>query len=186
MQEIKNENPIAAETSVKTADVLVAKSTTVSIVQFVVLLSVAIFAPAINIQAVTGTLVNAALFIATVLLGVPAAILIGVIPSAVSSATGALAPALSSMVPFIIFSNAVLVIVFATLGKKSYWKGAVAAGFAKFAILSGVSSFIIGYFVPAQAASKLAVMMSYPQLFTALSGAVLAYAVLGMTRKTEN
>lgn len=182
MQEIKNENQIVAEAAVAGAG---SRSLAVPIVQFIALLSVAVFAPAINIQAVTGTLVNAALFIAAALLGAPAAILIGFIPSAVSSATGALAPALSAMVPFIILSNAALVAIFSRFRKKSYWKGAVAASFAKFAILSSVSTFVIGYFVPALPASKLAVMMSYPQLYTALSGALLAYVVLGAMKRIE-
>jgi uncharacterized membrane protein len=183
MQEIKNEELSA----VQTAEVAVTdtKSIALPIIQFIALLSVAIFAPAINVQAVTGTLVNATLFIATVLLGVPAAILIGFIPSAISSATGMLAPALAAMVPFIILSNAVLVGVFSRSYKKSYWKGAITASFVKFAILSLVSTFIIGYFVSEAAASKLAVMMNYPQLYTALSGAVLAYVVLRSVKKFE-
>ncbi len=182
MQETKNENPIVAEAVIVGAD---SRNLIVYLAKFITLLSVAIFAPAIGIQAVTGTLVNAVLFIATVSLGAPAAILIGFIPSAISAATGALAPALSAMVPFIIISNALLVMVFAAFGKKSYWRGAVFASFFKFAFLSLISSSVIGYFVTPGAASKLAVMMSYPQLYTALSGAMLSYIVLGTVNRKE-
>lgn len=185
MQEIKNENLSSVEAVEATAAAANTKDIAVLLLKFLVLLSIAIFAPAFNVQAVTGTLVNAVLFIAAATLGAPAAILIGFLPSAISAATGALVPALEGMVPFIILSNALLVLSFSALGKNSYWKGAVLASFVKFAFLSIVSTFLIGYFVSEAAASKLAVMMSYPQLYTALSGALLAYAVLGMMKKIE-
>ena len=161
------------------------RNLSVSIAQFIALLSVAIFAPAINIQAVTGTLVNATLFVSASLLGIPAAILIGVIPSVVSSVTGLLPAAILPMVPFIIFSNAILILIFSALEKKSYWRGVVAASFLKFAFLSVISYFVIGYFVPERVASNIEVMMSYPQLMTALSGGVLASVVLGLMHKSE-
>ena len=185
MEEIKNKSTVSEKALEREGLLADSKSKVVSIVQFIALLSAAIFAPAINIQAVTGTLVNATLFISAVLLGVPAAILIGIIPSAVSSATGLLSAAILPMIPFIIFSNAILILIFSALRKKSYWKGIVAASFVKFAFLSIVSSFVIGYFVSEKVASKLAVMMSYPQLLTALSGGVLAYVVLGAIGKME-
>ena len=161
------------------------KSLAISVVQFIALLSVAIFAPAINIQAVTGTLVNATLFISVALLGLPGAVLIGVIPSAVSVATGALASPIAPMVTFIILSNSILALTFSRMYKKSYWKGVVAASFVKFAFLSVVSSFVIGYFVSEKVAAKIALIMTYPQLLTALSGGVLAYVVLGAMKKSE-
>ncbi|MFA7170878.1 MAG: iron hydrogenase [Candidatus Paceibacterota bacterium] len=184
MEEIKNEQ-IASEKVLDRSGTLVnSRGQVISIVQFIALLSVAIFAPALGVQIITGTLVNAALFISAALLGVPAAIMIGIIPSVVSSVTGLLPAAILPMVPFIIFSNAILVLIFAKLYKKSYWKGVVAASFVKFAFLSVVSSFVIGYFVSAKVASNISIMMSYPQLLTALSGGILAYAFLGVIKKT--
>lgn len=174
MQEIKNESAIAHTGSAY-----------VTAAQFIVLLMAAIFAPAINVQLLTGTLVNATLFLGAVLIGVPAAILIGIIPSLVSSVTGLLPAVMLPMVPFIILGNAVLIVIFAVLRKRSYFRAVILASLAKFALLSSVSSFVIGYFVPAKVASNLAVMMSYPQLLTALSGGMLAYAVLGILKKAD-
>jgi len=162
-----------------------AKSASISIAQFVVLLSVAIFAPALDIQSITGTLVNATLFVATALLGLQTAILIGIIPSVVSIVTGLLPVAILPMVPFIVFSNAVLIIIFSMFQKKSFVKGVVIASVLKFAFLSVVSSFVIHFFVSEKIASKIALMMSWPQLFTALSGGILAYFVLGAIKKIE-
>lgn len=178
---MKNEQ--VAPTKILGRDNLLADSN--SIARFIALMSVAIFAPAINIQAVTGTLVNATFFVSAALLGIPAAILIGTIPSVISSVTGLLPAAILPMVPFIIFSNAILIVAFSALQKKSYWKGIIAASFLKFAFLSVVSSLVIGHFVPEKVASNIAVMMSYPQLLTALSGGVLAYVVLGAMNKSD-
>lgn len=175
--EIISENAVAADRVIeKPADASTAART---IARFIALLSVAIFAPALNSQALTGTIVNATLFVAAVVIGVPGAILIGIIPSVVSAMTGLLAPAILPMVPFIVVSNAILIVLFAKLGTKSYWKGMVVASFVKFAFLSIVSLFVIRLFVPAKVASQLALMMTWPQLFTAISGGILAYLVLG-------
>jgi len=174
MQEIKNESAIVHTDSLY-----------VPMARFVALLSVAILAPAINVQFLTGTLVNATLFLSVVLIGVPAAVLIGIIPSLVSSVTGLLPAMMLPMVPFIILSNALLIVTFSALRKRSYFRAVALASLIKFVSLSAVSSFVIGYFVPAKAASSLAVMMSYPQLLTALSGGILAYAVLGILKKAD-
>lgn len=174
--EIVSENIAADKAMDKPADM---RALTVTMLRFVALLSVAIFAPALNSQALTGTIVNATLFIAAVIIGIPGAILIGIIPSLISALIGLLAPAILPMVPFIVASNAILIVLFATLRKKSYWKGMLAASLVKFAFLSVVSLFVIKLFVPAKAASQLALMMTWPQLFTAISGGILAYFVLG-------
>lgn len=181
-----NNNP-AASASVLTHDGAAGKTMTgsVAVLRFIALLSVALLAPALGVQALTGTLVNATLFIAAVLLGVPGAILIGIIPSAVSAMTGLLPAAILPMVPFIILSNVLLIVTFSALRRKSYWTGVALASAIKFVFLSGVSSLVIGYFVPEKIADKIALMMSYPQLFTALSGGILAYFVLGIIKKVE-
>jgi hypothetical protein len=185
MEEMKNKQMSSEKVLSKDGTLVDSRSQVVSVVQFIALLSVAIFAPAINIQAVTGTLVNSTLFISVALLGIPAAILIGIIPSVVSVATGALASPIAPMVPFIILSNSILALTFSKMRKKSYWRSVVAASFVKFAFLSVASSFVIGYFVSEKVAAKIALLMSYPQLLTALSGGVLAYVVLGAMKRSE-
>ncbi len=188
MQKFKNENLSAgAEDVVLAKDETLQKtrSRSLALAQFAVLLSVAIFAPALNIQAATGTLVNATLFISAVLLGVPAAVLIGIIPSVISSVTGLLPAAILPMVPFIIFSNVILVVVFAKARNKSFLGGVAVASILKFAFLSIISSFVIHFFVAEKVAAKIALMMSWPQLFTALSGGILAYFVLSFMNKLD-
>lgn len=156
-----------------------------AIIRFSVLLSVAIFAPTFGVQALTGTIVNATLFISASLLGAGGAILIGIIPSSVSVVTGLLPSAIVAMVPFIVFSNVILVLLFTALKKKSYWKGVAIASFAKFGFLYVVSSFVIQSFVSEKVAANIALMMSWPQLFTAVSGGILAYFVLGAVKRFE-
>jgi hypothetical protein len=158
---------------------------TATAVRFIVLLAVAIFAPALGTQLLTGTLVNATLFVATAWLGVGAALLIGILPSVVSSVTGLLPAMMVPMVPFIMLGNAVLILSFSMLRKKSYWGGAAAGSLLKFALLSVVSSYLIASFVGEKAADKVALMMSTPQLYTALSGGVLAYLFLGVLKKEK-
>jgi hypothetical protein len=181
MQEIENAN--SARAGVASAP---ARSLSVAALEFVALLSVAVCAPALNMQAATGTLVNASLFIATVLLGVPAALLIGVIPSLISAVTGLLPAALLPMVPFIILGNSLLVILFSGLRRKSYFGAVALASLGKIALLSAASTFVIASFVSEKVAGNIALMMSYPQLLTALSGGALAYGVLGVLRKSED
>lgn len=158
----------------------------ISVVQFLILLCTAIFAPAIGIQAVTGTIVNATLFLSASILGLGAAFLIAIIPSSVSVLTGLLPATVLPMVPFIVLSNMLLAYVFSRIKEKSYWKAVASASFIKFTILYLVTSFVIKFFVPAKAAAGLAVMMGSVQLFTALSGGVLAYLILKVFRKNEN
>ncbi len=154
-------------------------------VRFLALLAVASLAPALDAQALTGTLVNAALFLAVALLGVGPALLLGILPSVISSVTGLLPAALWPMVPFIILSNALLVVSFRACGRQSYWRGVLAGSVLKFILLAGTSSFVIGAFVSQPVADKLALMMSWPQLFTALTGGILAHFVLGVVRREK-
>lgn len=183
MQEIENKS----EENVLVRDDVSEKTENFSIaaIKFITLLVAAVFAPAIGIQALTGTIVNAALFVSASTLGIGAAILVGIIPSIVSFATGMLPAVLAPMVPFIIISNAILIAVFAAFKGKSFAQMVIIASVLKFAFLSAASMVVIKYLIPAKLASQVALMMSWPQLFTALSGGILAYFVLGMLRKIE-
>ena len=169
-------------------DVLVGSESaklTSTVVRFLALLGVAIFAPAFGVQLLTGTLVNATLFVATASLGVGAALLIGIIPSIVSSVTGLLPAVMAPMVPFILMGNAVLILSFSMLREKSYWGGAITGSLFKFVFLSAASTFVIDAFVGEKIAGNIAQMMSWPQLYTALTGAMLAYLVIGAQKKRE-
>jgi len=175
----KSDEMASAKTAVNKVNFLAKmQANSKTIAEFMSLLLIAVIAPIFGVQAITGTLVNATLFLATVLLGTETAVLIGIIPSIVSLATGLIALAVAPMVPFIVLSNAILVVIFSLLRKKSYWTGVAAASVLKFVFLSGVSSFIIGNFVSAAIAFKIALMASDMQLFTAVSGGILAYIIL--------
>ncbi len=157
---------------------VISKTNIVSLVQFLVLLSAAIFAPLAHSQIITGTIVNATLFIAAVTLGLEGAIMIGILPSFFALLAGTLPAALMPLIPFIILSNTLLVITFIYLKKTNYWLKAVAAVGLKFIFLSSVSFFVINLLFKGKIAVVAATMLSWPQLITALSGAALAGLVL--------
>ena len=142
--------------------------------QFIILIGIATAAPLFHSQPITGSIVNATLFIAVVLLGVKSAILIGLVPSLIALSTGLLSPVLAPMIPFIMTGNAVLILVFNYLRNKNYWLAIISASFIKFLLLFSFSREI---------SSAIAVMMSWPQLLTALSGGLIAYLFLKAVKK---
>jgi hypothetical protein len=150
------------------------------------LIGVAIAAPIlIKQQLITGTIVNAALIIGAAWLGARDGLLIGLVPSTVALATGLLSPALAPMVPFIIVGNAILVITFSFLKGVNYWVALGAGSLFKFAFLYGTSHIVIGLLVNKQVAPAVANMLSWPQLFTAAAGGILAFGILKTFRNFQ-
>lgn len=148
------------------------------------LLAVATAAPVIfKQQLITGTIVNATLIIGASLLGARDGLIIGLIPSSMALATGLLAPALAPMIPFIIVGNAILVLTFTYLNKFNFWVGVAAGSLLKFVFLSGTSSVVIGLLLNKQIAPAVAQMMSWPQLFTAVAGGIVAFGVLKLVKR---
>lgn len=143
--------------------------------QFIILIGIATAAPLFHSQPITGSIVNATLFIAVVLLGVESAILVGLIPSLIALSTGLLPIVLAPMIPFIMAGNAILILAFNYLRNKNYWLAIVSASFIKFLFLFSVSREI---------SSTIAVMMSWPQLLTALTGGLIAYLFLKSIKKS--
>lgn len=154
-----------------------------AIAQFAALLGIAVLAPLLYSQPVTGAIVNATLFVSAVLLGTQSAILIGLIPSLIALSVGLLPIALAPMVPFIITGNAILILVFGFFKKKNYWLGVISAGVLKFLFLFSSSSIVIDLILKKEIAQKAAAMMSLPQLFTALAGGAIAYLILKSVKK---
>jgi hypothetical protein len=154
-------------------------------IQFAVLLGVVTAAPLINQQAITGTIVNVALFISTVLLGAQNAILIGLVPSLIALSVGLLPAVLAPAIPFIMIGNTILILVFDYLRQKNYWLGITVSGFLKFLFLFGTSSIVVSLLLKKEIAAKVAAMMSWPQLFTAMAGGVIAYFILKSIKKTK-
>lgn len=143
--------------------------------RLIVLTGIATIVPLYHQQFITGPIVNATLFATTLLLGTQAGIFMGIIPSLIALSVGLLSPALSPMVPFIMMSNIILVLSFGFLKDKSYWLAVGLASFLKFLFLFGTSSVVINLLFKKEIASSIAMMMSWPQLLTALTGGALAY-----------
>jgi thiamine transporter ThiT len=169
----------------KTKTLAINKEKISFLAQFGVLLAISLVAPFIGQQAITGSIVNATLFISTALLGIEAGILIGLIPSVISLSVGLLPAALAPMIPFIILGNAMLVIVFGYLKEKNYWLGVASASFLKFLFLFNSSSIVINLLLKKEIAGQVALMMSWPQLFTALSGGLITYFALKLCKKNN-
>jgi hypothetical protein len=152
-------------------------------IQFALLASIATLAPLFGQQAITGSIVNANLFVSTALLGVQAGILIGLLPSLVALSIGLLPPVLAPMIPFIMVGNTILVIIFNYLKETNYWLGVITASALKFIFLFSTSSIVIELFLKKEIAKKIATMMSWPQLLTALAGSLIAYTFLKGIKK---
>jgi hypothetical protein len=165
------------------ADIL-NKERTLAMTKFAVILGLSVLAPLFKIQMVTGPMVNALLFIATVMLGPYSAILIGLLPSAFSIAAGLLPWILAPMIPFIMVSNAILVLTFHYFYKKNYWLGVAIASVVKYAFLFITSQTLVNLLMKgAPAAQAAAILMSWPQLVTALIGGIVAYFFLKFIKR---
>ena len=152
---------------------------------FVILIGVATVAPLFHYQAITGPIVNAALFISTILLGLQGAVLVALIPSLIALSVGLLPPVLVPMIPFIMVGNIILIIVFDQLKNKNYWLGMILASIFKFLFLFSTSSIVVNLLLKKEIASKIAMMMGWSQLLTALSGGIIAYLFLKNIRKLD-
>ncbi|MDD4607095.1 MAG: iron hydrogenase [Patescibacteria group bacterium] len=159
------------------------KVKTNTLAQFSTLLALSAILPLFHQQTVTGPLVNAILFIATIMLGVPSAMLIALIPSVIALSVGLLPAILAPAIPFIMLSNVLLVLIFNSLKNNNYWLGIISASLIKFGFLFISSHFIIKTLVQIPVAQKVSAMLSYPQLFTALIGGMLAYIILKLMKK---
>lgn len=151
-------------------------------IEFVVLLSITMAAPLLHNQIITGSLVNAMLFISVAVSGLFGASLICLLPSIFALYTGTLPFSLAPLIPFIMAGNLILVLTFYFFRKYNYWLGAISASLLKFLFLFIASSVIINYFLSGTAAKAATVMFSWPQLLTALSGGVLAYLILKFSK----
>ncbi|MBU2545416.1 iron hydrogenase [Patescibacteria group bacterium] len=149
---------------------------------FAIFLVLAIFAPLLKQQFVTGSIVNALLFLSTTYLGITAGLLISFLPSIFSLFTGLLPLPLIPMIPFIIVSNAILVLSFNFLRKKSFGFSIVLASLLKFLFLFGTSSFIINFFIKQNLPEKIIMMMAWPQLITALMGGLITFIILKVSK----
>ncbi|HET8604752.1 MAG TPA: hypothetical protein VFM09_12545 [Marmoricola sp.] len=153
---------------------------------FALLLGASVLAPLLGLpQLFTGSIVNAALLIATVVLGPRAAISIGILPSLFAVMSGQLPGPLAPLVPLIMLGNALLVVVFHALRSRGYWVGAVTAAVAKAGWLFVTAGVLVAAagLLPQPVVAVALTMMGWPQLVTALAGGLIAFAVLRPARR---
>lgn len=135
---------------------------------------VAMMAPLLHSQLIAGTIVNAAIFGAVIMVGLRGALLVAAVPSLVALAAGTLPAPLALMVPYIICSNVIMAGVFYGLNKANYWMAGGLAAVLKFGFLFGAVSLLAKMAVISAPAAIIA-MMGTPQLATALAGSAVAY-----------
>ncbi len=153
------------------------KVVSIELLFFMTLTMTAILSPLFGAQAVSGPLVNATLFLATIFLGIKTAVFIAVFPSVVALAVGILPLPAAPFIPFIITANIILVLVF-NYFLENFWKGVIIASFFKFLFLFISSQLIAHLILKEGVARQIVAMMSWPQFATALTGGVIAYFVL--------
>ncbi|MFC1656615.1 ECF transporter S component [Patescibacteria group bacterium] len=161
---------------------------TKKLILFSALLGIATVAPMLlsHQQIVSGPIVNATLIISVILLGTESAILVGLVPSIIALSVGLLPAVLAPMIPFIMLSNAILVLLFGYLYKKNYWFALVFGSLVKFLFLYVTSSVVISLLIKTELASQVALIMSWPQFLTAVAGGFLAFGFLKITKKVYN
>lgn len=137
----------------------------------------------IHLQWVTGPLVNALLIICLFLVGVKSALVLCLVPSVVALSSGLILPVLAPMIPFIMIANCILVITMDYFYNKSsrqstYWQGLMIGAGLKFFFLFASVNIISNLLIKQELAVKVAQMLSWPQLFTALTGGMIAFIFL--------
>lgn len=136
----------------------------------------------VHTQWLTGPLVNTILILTAALVGPWAAIAIGCVPSGMALAAGLLPAPLAPTIPFIVIGNALLVAGFWTFRKKPLLGVGVGA-VVKFVFLAASSQWILHLLLADPFATKAAAMLSWPQLWTAVVGSVIALGILKLTRQ---
>ena len=155
-----------------------------SVAQFAGLASIAVFLPyVVPFQWVVGPIVNAVLILTLLKFGFRSAVAIAVIPSLMALSGGLLPIVLAPVVPFIMIGNMILILCvdwFYSNFKdktKGYWVGVLLGASLKFLFLFLSVNIISGLLIQQELAVKVAQMMSWPQLYTAMIGGVIAWGV---------
>jgi len=162
----------------KTKILAIKKEELYTMSQFIALTGIVTVAPLLGHQIITGSIVNAALFISVILLGIRGAVLIALVPSLIAFTVGLLPSVLVPIIPFIIIGNIILISIFAFLRQKNYWLAIISASFIKFIFLFSISSVVVNLLFQKEIAQSISIMMSWPQLLTALIGGLIAYLFL--------
>lgn len=161
-----------------------------AIAQFLGLAGIATVIPfIIHIQWLTGPMVNALLIVALLLIGIRSAFLLCLVPSLMALAGGLLPPILAPVVPFIMISNVLFVLTIDYFYKnakdaiKGYWLGVIFGSSLKYLFLFLNTNLIMSLVLKKELAAKVAMMMSWTQLATALAGGVIAFVFLKVIKR---
>lgn len=137
-----------------------------------------------SIQWVSGPLVNAILIIILFLSKRSTAFAASFIPSLAAIAGGLMPITMLPMVPIIIAGNIIFIFIIDLVYNryknsiKGYWYGVGLGSMAKFIFLSLTVDFFAPIFLKNIFLTKIINLFSWPQLATALSGGVIAWAFL--------
>lgn len=160
-------------------DIKLALTKTLAFCGFV---AIAVLAPYFGNQLITGSIVNALLFISASVMGIEAAFLLCLIPSLISVYTGLLPLALAPMILFIMTGNALLVLTFSNLKFKNFWYRAIPAAVIKYIFIFS-AGMILANSVLHGIAKNVFLMISWPQLATAIAGSAIAFLTLKIIKK---
>jgi hypothetical protein len=156
-----------------------------SIAGFLTLAGVAILLPFfIHLQWISGPIVNAILIITLFLSGIRSALVLCLVPSLMALSGGLLPAILAPVVPFIMISNVILVLTIDWFydnyknEKIGYWLGVFFGAGLKFLFLILSVNIISGLLLKNELAVKVAQIMSWPQFATAITGGMIAWAIL--------
>ena len=145
-------------------------------------------------QPVTGPLINAMLYMTTILSGWLSGIILGCLTPIIALLRGQLPPAFAPMIPFIMVGNTLLVVVFHRFLTKTkvtpirrikIYAGIIFASFVKFSFLSLSIKLLIPLIIAYDIPDKFAIMMTIPQFFTALIGGVIALLIYEILYRSE-
>lgn len=131
-------------------------------------------------QFLTGPIINALLILSFLYLGRSKALFLALIPSTVALSRGLLPLPLAPMVPFIMISNCIYLLTFAQLRTESQTKNFLAillSALIKAAFLFIISKLLMENILAAPLSLKITSMMTWPQLWTAALGGVLALLI---------
>jgi len=121
-------------------------------------------------QFIVGPIVNAVLIYLALRVGVGNAIMIAVIPSLIALFRGMLPPTAAALIPFIVMGNITLVSVFGYL-KGSLIKRVTLSAIAKTLVIA------LPVWIGFNIAPVVKLMMSWPQLVTALAGGAIVIGI---------
>jgi hypothetical protein len=142
------------------------------------LIALLFFIPAyVNNQAIVGPLVNATLLISLFYLGQDQAFFLAILPSTAALSSGLLPVLMAPMIPFVFLSNIIYLKIFAILEKKSDIGAVLVAAICKTLFLTFVVQTLMLNLLSPTISDKLIDMMTWPQLWTATVGGLLALLI---------